>query len=243
MEKYQIGTNNNGDTVVTLHPSAIAEELKGKLSDADIMAGLSAVQKAYDSSFLYRELSSSCVNINCPSNSKSTFRVYPNGSYTAKVMIVNQKPTPYELYSQVSGSDKASVFLSLILSKMNVSRDDVYFTTLSKCDNGNDAESCQTCAKTYITREIVQVKPAVIVCNGLMTLKRLEFYGMLCGLPSETTYGMIYNVTVNLDASTQYPVKIMAIYELDKVLQKEGADYAKCKTTLWQQLLTAFKSA
>ena len=48
------------------------------------------------------------------------------------------------------------------------------------------------------------------------------------------TYGNIYSAD---------SFNVMAMYDLETVLQKTGNDYSKCKDELWHQILNAFKDA
>ena len=82
------------------------------------------------------------------------------------------------------------------------------------------------------------MKPQIIICNGMAVLNACIKMGVLSDLPENISYGMIYNATTSLGRS----LKVMAMYDLNKVLQKNDADYAKCKDELWSQILTAFKA-
>ena len=138
-----------------------------------------------------------------------------------------------------SHCDKAATFLSLILSKMNVSRDSIYCTDMIKCNTQLDEQSYNECIHSYIIKEIDYVSPKIIICNGISVLKACIRSGVLNNLPSDVTYGTIYNATT----TSNLPVKVIAIYDLNTVLKKTGDDYIKCKTTLWTQLLSAFKNS
>lgn len=243
MEGCNTTTMPNGDIKVMLSQNFIRNELQGKLSPEDIETGMSILDCATVSAQIQGELFNGCVNTNCNLCSSTPFRVLPNGNTKANVMFINNRPTEYESYMCMSHCGKASVFLSLILSKMGVSRNDVYCTTLEKCPHEGDSN---TCREFFLAREIDLVRPKVIVCNGLSLLKKLETSGMIENLPQNKGYGMIYDVIVRTNIPrppATIQAKIMAIYELDKVLQKTEDEYKQCKDALWAQLLTAFKAS
>lgn len=243
MEGCSVTPNSDGSIQVTLSPSAVQAGLQGRLSPEDIEIGMDIVENMRVHSQIQTELFNGCVNTRCRICNQTPFRVFPNGNTKANVMFLNNRPTQYEAYMGMSHCDKASVFLSLILNKMGVARSDVYCTTVEKCPGNNESD---VCISFYLRKEIDLVRPKVIVCNGLSLLKKLEASGIIEGLPADKGYGMIYNVIVrtnvpNPPATIQ--TKIIAIYELDKVLQKGDDEYKQVKDALWGQLLTAFKAS
>lgn len=228
-----------GSYKVVLRPSIISHALDEKLSAEDITLGMNAVNHQIKFSNIVTGLYGQCCNVNCTSKDKCIFRALPNGNINADVMFINKMPTDYEIATMTSHSDKIGVFLSLILSKMNVSRDSVYCTDMIKCNANLDEQSFEECVKTYLCNEINLVLPKVIICNGLSVLKACSKLAVLQDLPSNVTYGKIYEVKT----SSNLPIKVTAIYDLETVLQKTNNDYEKCKTELWTQILSAFKAS
>ena len=237
-ESCRIIKDETGYTV-KLRPVAVSESLNDKLSVNDISTGMSIVNRQLILSNIKTNLYRQCNNTNCQMKDKCLFRAIPNGNTNADIMFLNKLPTDYEIGNMSSHCDKNGVFLSLILNKMNVSRDSVYCTDMIKCNIQLDEQSYNECIQTYIFKEIEYVAPKVIVCNGLSVLKACIKSGVLNNLPSDVTYGKIY------DASTasNLPIKVIAIYDLSTVLQKTGSEYEKCKTELWTQILSAFKAS
>ena len=229
--------NDSGYTV-KLRPVAVSESLNDKISSEDISVGMSIVNRQVMLSNIKTNLYRQCNNTNCNAKNKCIFRAIPNGNTNADVLFLNKMPTDYEIGNMSSHCDRNGVFLSLILNKMNVSRDSIYCTDMIKCNTQLDEQSYNECIQTYISKEIEYVSPKVIICNGLSVLKACAKSGILSNLPSDITYGKIY------DANTvsNKPVKVTAMYDLDIVLQKIGSDYEKCKTELWTQILSAFKT-
>lgn len=232
---------NESETIVKLRPKAISESLNDKLSSADIELGMDAVnQQVLKFSNLRTNLYRQCSNTNCKIKCKNSFRAIPNGNINAEVLFLNKMPTEYEACNMSSHCDRNAVFLSLILSKMNVSRGSIYCTDIIKCSNCQlDEDSYNECIQTYLVKEIQYVAPKVIICNGLSVLKACIKSNVLIDLPSDITYGKIYNARTVSGES----IKVIAIYDLDTVLQKTGEDYDKCKTELWKQILSAFKES
>ncbi len=246
MSNNNVIAQPNGDIKVMLSPLQIGKQLEGKLSPNDINKGMDIVSATILTNQTQEELFNGCANTNCPLCKQSPFRILPNGSTRADVMFINNRATEYETYLCMSHCDKASVFLSLILNKMNVERNDVYCTTFEKCPAHVANPDNDKCYSFYLTRELSLVKPKVIVCNGLALLQRMKTVGLIDGLPGNEGYGIIYDVIAKTNIpvpQSDFKTKIIAIYELNKALQKTGEEYDKCKNTLWNQLLTAFKAS
>ena len=230
--------HNDNETIVKLRPISILDGLKGKLSDTDIQNSGNIINRQLTINSLKTNLYRECINTHCSYQNKSIFRAVPNGNNEAKVMFINKQPTQYEACNMSTHCDKEGTFLSLILSKMNVSRDSIYCTDMIKCHGNPDENSCKECINIYLEQEINLVKPQIIICNGMSVLNACIKMGIICNLSENISYGMIYNASTSLG----HNLKIMAMYDLSKVLQKNDNDYAKCKDELWSQILTAFKS-
>ena len=236
-------SESGGKTVVSLRPSNMGELLEGKLSPQDIIVGLTSINKAMQMAEIRNKLVCGCTDTQCQMcrtecTQDDVFRAIPNGNEKAKVMFVNKAPSQYEALAMLSHCDKTSVFLSLILDKMHVDRSDVYLTDIIKCYRQQvDEPSLRICIEANLMKEIFLVNPEVIVFNGQNGLKTLIELGYITGLNGDIAYGTIYNVTIG-----NAQRKVMAMFDLEKVLQKTGDDYAKCKTTLWTQILTAFRA-
>lgn len=228
---------NDTDYTVKLRPQAISESLKDKLSNEDILSGMSIVTKQIALSNIKTELYRQCCNTNCKYKNNNIFRAIPNGNSNAKVLFLNDKPTDYEVCNMCSQCDRNDVFLSLILNKMNIERETIYCTSLTKCNQDVDDNTYNECINTFLSKEIDYIKPKIIVCNGISTLKKGKQAGIFQNLPSNITYGKIYTITAS---NTQ--TNIIAIYDIETVLNKTDEAYDKCKTELWMQLLSVFKS-
>ena len=122
--------HNGDETIVKLRPISILDSLKGKLSDADIQSGGSIINRQLTINTLKTNLYRQCINTHCNYQSQSMFRAVPSGNGEAKVMFINKQPTQYEACNMSTHCDREGTFLSLILSKMNVSRDSIYCTDM-----------------------------------------------------------------------------------------------------------------
>ena len=229
---------NNDEIIVKLRPISILDSLKGKLSDADIQNGGNIINRQLIINTLKTNLYRQCINTNCSYQNKSMFRAVPSGNSEAKVMFINKQPTQYEACNMSTHCDREGIFLSLILSKMNVSRESIYCTDMIKCNGNPDENSCKECINQYLEQEINFVKPQIIICNGMSILNACIKMKVLLNLPENISYGIIYNAVTSLGCN----LKVMAMYDLNKVLQKNDTDYTKCKDELWSQILTAFKT-
>lgn len=232
-------TDENGVCTVRLRPKEIANVLKDKLSEDDINQGMNIVNQMLNIERLKNRLHHECYGVQCANADKCMFRSIPTGNINADVMLVNKMPSRYETYNMSTHCDETGVFLSLILNKMNIPLSSVYCTDFIKCSTDSlDESSYNNCIKEYFEKELSYIKPKLIICNGLPLLNTMARTGMFIGLPGNLTYGNIYNA----QDSSGNSYRIVAIYELTRVLQKTGEQYEKCKTELWGQLLNAFKS-
>lgn len=223
---------------IVLRPCVVSKSLEGKLSQEDIAKGMEIVNRQMELSNIRTKLYTQCCNVNCAAKNQCAFRALPNGNTNADIMFISKMPTDYEIATMTSHSDKNGVFLSLILDKMNVPRDLVYCTDMIKCNAQLDEQSFKECVKTYLSTEIHCISPKVIVCNGLSVLKACIKHNILQDLPLDVTYGKLYDAKTASGITT----KVVAIYDLETVLKKTDADYEKCKSELWAQILSAFKA-
>lgn len=226
---------DSGTKRVIVRPTMALEALKSKLSPNDVEQGIKIMQKHVLLSVLKHNLYFQCTDVNCKHKTISIFRSIPNGAASANIMFVNKIPTEYEVHAGLSFSGTAGAFLSIILEKAGISRDEVYFTDVIKCSvHSLDEKSCYECIRNYFLKEIDIVSPKIIVCNGLNLLKACSTMKIFNGLPDELKYGTIYNISTETNPS----IKIIAIYDLITVLKKKENDYIRCKTELWNQILS-----
>lgn len=232
-------SEKDGQTVVSVNPGAIAESLNGKLSSDDIIKGIAMIDEIMKMSSLNSSLYRQCSGISgCNETCKSPFRAMPNGNTKARIMLLNKMPTQYESCMMCSHCDTESALLSLILSKINMTREDVYSTDMIKCHATNlDEHSVRACIENYLMKEVEYVSPELIICNGIAVLKTWDNLGYINGLPKDASYGNIYDVVIGGKS-----LKITAIFDLERVLMKEGQELNECKGKLWLQILNAYKA-
>lgn len=230
--------NEKGEIIeVHLRPKAVEESLVDKLQPDDITKGSSIVSRVNDSNNIKMNLCTGCSEVHCINHNKG-LRSLPTGTIDAKVMFINKQPTDYETAQGTCCCDRNGLFISLILDKINVARDSVYFTDMIKCNVQLDEPSFNACIDTYLKMELTLVAPQLVICNSLSVLKTCISRNIVKNLPSNVSYGNIYDA----ELFNGQPIKITAIYDLDTVLQKAGDDYVKCKNDLWSQILNAFKA-
>lgn len=239
-EMYKVSEENNGTVTVITRPSEISYSLIEKLNKADVdNVTLNAISD-FEYNNMITSLYNACSCVDCNNKNKcSQFRAIPNGNINADVMFVNKMPTKYEACNFLSHCDRGSMFLNVILGKLNLSRKNVYFTDMIKCNYADiEEETLKKCINNNLTKEINYIKPKLIIFNGQIALKILRDYGYVKGLPESITYGTIYDVSVtNFNINT----KVMSIYELDKVLQKPKDEYMSCKQVLWRHLYSSLE--
>lgn len=228
------------EITVALRPSAVTEGLNGRLSPEDITAGSNMVFRQLNLNSVVNSLYRGCHDINCSVKNNSMFRGIPNGDMDARIMFINKKPTQYEACNMYTYCDKCGIYLSLILSKMNIKRSQIYCTDMIKCNADPDEESCKQCIMAYLNKEILMVCPEIIICDGISVLNACFKMGVFSdGIDTKREYGTIYNVS-----AMGKQIKAMAMYDLPRVLSKDPTDpsYAECKNHLYMQLKGAINA-
>ena len=230
-----VSKNHLGDVSdIYIRPKAIEESLQDKLHPSDIHTGSEILKRITENHCLQTSLQNGCKQVNCTSPYKGLCAV-PNGTIHTRFMFVNKQPTEYECSLGLSCCDKGGLFISLMLNKFGVPRESVYFTDMIKCNAQLNEQSFNECINTYFKKELEIVKPSVIICNGISVLKTCISIGII-NLSSQVSYGNIYDAKL----FNEQNVKVIAVYDLDIVLQKTGEEYTKCRNELWTQMLNAF---
>lgn len=233
------------DGKITVHKSKITEILAGKLSEDDIKFSEQIVTENMKKRKLFLEILTSnnckdCLELNNNYSSKCLNRPAPYGSMSSDIVFVNKIPTELECVMSLSHSDSVSYFLMLIIRKLGLNPDDFYFTDFIKCPSKNiSEESCWHCVVNYFLKEISCIQPKAIVFQGLSAIKILSSSDILLDIPDNIEYGIIYDSYL---VTKDRPVKILGIYDLNMVLQKEGVELQQCKNVIWQNLSSIVKS-
>lgn len=224
------------DTTAVVMPTAMSSKVKGKLLEDDITVGQNDITNSIRLSRVSVLLCNSCKHIQCNVKDCGMLRARPRGSQYAKVMFINKMPSKFETACGMSMCDEKGMLISVILNKMGVPMESVYFTDIIKCHGSvSEADWIKQCISEYIKEEIDVIKPKVIIANGVSILRMLKFAGIITQLPETIEYGKIYECECN---GTK--IKVIGVYELEKVLMKQKDDLAKCKSELWTQLSIAF---
>ncbi len=231
--KCKVVNDSNNSFKVILRNDAIKSDLRNVLSEQDIENGMYIVNKRNIASSIQLDLYNGCNQIKCNTKDRTVFRSIPNGSITSEIMFINKQPTQYDILNMTSCTDAYGVFLSTVLDKLNINREDVYWTDAVKCDKTNGKEDCMVCINNYLKKEIELVSPKIIICNGLELLRTMGNI-LLEGLPNNITYGTIYNVGLK---GALVQTKIMAICDLNIIISKTGTECQRYKRQLWGWLI------
>lgn len=224
------------DTAVILS-SAISDKVKGKLLDTDIASSKTEVMNAIQMNIMDTKLCGGCTGI-CNSYQATMMRSRPRGSMHAKVMVINKMPSGYEAAVGTSVSDEKGMLITTILNKMGIPLEEIYYTDLVKCSNPSvSTDDIKKCISEYLQNEIRAVKPKLIIANGLSVIRILSSFNLILGLTDGLEYGKIYNGKID-----GFDSNIVGIYELEKVLMKDGDELSKCKSVLWTQIQSALAS-
>lgn len=233
------------DNKIIIHKTPILEELVGKLSDEDINLSSQVVKENEDKRRLFLSILTSnnckdCQELNNDYSTKCHNRPGPYGSMASDIVFVNKIPSVLECARMLSHSDTAGHFLMVIIKKLGLNPDDLYFTDFIKCPNRTLSEdSCWHCVVNYFLKEINYIKPKAIIFQGLAAINMLYEGEILLDKPEKVEYGIIYD---SYFISKDKPVKILGIYDLDMVLQKEGEELQQCKNVIWNNLLSIVNS-
>lgn len=230
--------DENGKIIeVYARPKSVEQSLTDKLSDIDIVRSGAIVSQSYKFNQMKANLCTQCIKTKCM-NRCNGLRALPTGNMSTQIMFLNRQPTDYETIMSASCSDRCGLLITLILDKMGIKRDSVYFTDIIKCNAKLNEESFNECVETYLMQEMDMINPKLIICNGMSTLKTCIARNIITDLSMDVSYGNIYTAKLPNGNS----VKITAVYDLEVVLKKEGSDYSRCKNELWTQVNNAVKS-
>lgn len=233
------------DGKVIIHKKQIENELVNKLSEEDINLSKDIIQENIDKRRLFLEILTSnrckdCQELNNDYSTKCSNRPGPYGTMMSDIVFVNKIPTVLECASMLSHSDAAGHFLMLIIKKLGLNPDSLYFTDFIKCPSRTLSEdSCWHCVVNYFLKEISYINPKAIVFQGLTAINMLYDGKILLNKPEKIEYGIIYD---SYFITEDRPVKILGIYDLNMVLQKEGNELQQCKNVIWNNLLNIVKS-
>lgn len=116
----------------------------------------------------------SCVA--CELNHTRTQAVVAEGSTNARLMIITTAPANNaETASKLLASESSQLF-SKMLNAIEINREDIYFTSLVKCQLPVDRKLRTTeilCCEQYLSQQIEKVKPDLIVALGEFSAQQL----------------------------------------------------------------------
>lgn len=166
----------------------------------------------------------------CPLHQTRTSIVFGQGFDTAKLMIVADAPGSVDDQKSIPFQGDSGELLDRMLGAINLSREEVYITTLVKCYPGDDAKPRENEIKTclpFLFRQIEIICPTVICAMGMQAAQSL--------LHSRKSLfqlrGRFYNF--NDLCSSRLDEKIVLIPSLHPALLLENVDLKKAS---WQDL-------
>lgn len=93
--------------------------------------------------------------------------VFPTGDVNSKVMFITDKVSAEDIANRTPLSDSNGAVFQVLLEKLNINKDNVYVTSLYKCEHSHeDLSSKFICATSALCVEVLTVKPKVIVGMG-----------------------------------------------------------------------------
>ena len=103
----------------------------------------------------------------CPLKNSNS-QIMPLGSTLAPLMIIAGAVTELEGQIKVPFYDAKNRFIHVLLDRLKINKEYVYMTTLCKCHQPTrDINTSYGCANNYLMREILIVKPKVIIGLGI----------------------------------------------------------------------------
>ncbi len=116
----------------------------------------------------------SCVA--CELSQSRTQSVVAEGNNNARLMIISTAPANNaETVSNLLATESSQLF-SKMLNAIEINREDIYFTSLVKCQLPVDRELRTTeilCCEQYLSQQIEKVKPDLIVALGEFSAQQL----------------------------------------------------------------------
>jgi len=112
----------------------------------------------------------------CPLSETRTHIVFGQGPVSAKLMIVADAPDSDDDQQSLPLSGLAGDLLDKMLTAINLSRDEVYITTLVKCFPGTNAKPRENEIKTclpFLFRQIEIICPTIIFTLGMLSSQTL----------------------------------------------------------------------
>ena len=112
----------------------------------------------------------------CSLDKTRTNIVFGQGPETAKLMIIADAPGFEDDLATLPLQGEEGELLDKMLSAINLSRDEVYITTLVKCFPGGNAKPDENAIKTclpFLFRQVEIVCPSVICCMGTQSSQAL----------------------------------------------------------------------
>ena len=105
----------------------------------------------------------------CPLYKSRTNPVPGEGGFKKGILIVGEAPGKNEDFMGRPFVGKAGKLLDELLTKIGLSRDDVYITNVVKCRPPNNREPNKdeiNACRTFLIRQINALNPKIIVCLG-----------------------------------------------------------------------------
>ena len=153
----KIEFNNNK---IVVHKKEITNGLIGKISNEDIEICKNIINNNSEKRKLFLDLltrskCNDCQELNNDYSTKCLNRPIPYGNMSSDIVFVNKIPTVLECATMLSHSDTAGHFLMLIIKKLGLNPDNLYFTDFIKCPSKTISEdSCWNCVVNYFLKEM-----------------------------------------------------------------------------------------
>ncbi|MCM8761998.1 MAG: uracil-DNA glycosylase [Candidatus Omnitrophica bacterium] len=138
--------------------------------------------------------------------------VFGQGKPEARIVFVGEAPGYNEDLKGIPFCGKAGEVLDILLSSINLKREDVYITNIIKCrppeNRDPEEEEIEKCTP-YLERQIEIIKPSIICCLGRYSLRYfINRFSLKEKGSISTLHGRVMEIREGLFSS----VKIVALY-------------------------------
>ena len=150
---------------------------------------------------ILRELIGSCSNTSCPIKCNTWARCIPNGKLNTEIMFADAYPNAFDVYGGCFTGITGEI---LHQGLSNINRDNIYCTTILKCNNIQDVNQnvIKCCLSFYFLKELENIKPKKLILTNAAYLACVK-----------------YNVLHSVDNITLFTKNIVNIIGLDYELE------------------------
>lgn len=180
---------------------------------------------------------------NCEFKNEQTTKILPIINSSADIMIITENATQKEIVNEQLLSDPKGKILLGFLNKLDTDINDIYITPITKCySKETKFNTAIRCASKYIIREILHVKPKLIITIGELTMKIIK--SVFFDIPNHeelkiaTERKGVHKLTKDISTleGLEGPINFVHTISPKRILLSKGEKRTKFKKVLWHDL-------